>query len=391
MVLPQFHRLLVLCGALFFLISAAPGEVASAETDCGSSFLAVFTPTTEGNTYWPEVHRAMAAAADDLGIGIRFFEFPVDDRFAKSLEGVRLLQEDPTPAAAIFSVAFGQAQPLAVAAHQRGIPFLIQGPLFPGDREALGGGPGQDISSWIGTFQEDEEAKGFFLGQALIEAAEARGRYDRDGFIQVVGVGGDTSWFGSRLREEGLRRAVEDHPRARLLQTVPTRWTPEEGRLMTVRLLQRYPQVSVIWAASDQLALGVLQGIRSMEGVPGETHFTGGLDLSRVGLQAVLSGEFTATVASSSYSYAEMVVYLYDYLQGIEFFRDTGREFSPRPYGATRDNAEQILALQDVYRDVDYRLFSKHYNPEMTRYDFALSRIPDLVGEDAEATKEKHQ
>ncbi|POR01012.1 hypothetical protein AU468_09100 [Alkalispirochaeta sphaeroplastigenens] len=383
MILEQIPRLLRLCLVPFFLVAPLPvrGSTPGPSSPPGPEalFLVVFTPTTEGNTYWPEVHRAMAAAAEDLGVGIRFFEFPVDDRFAKFREGAALLRQDPAPAGAIFSVAFGQARPLAEVARERGIPFLIQGPLFPEEENALGGAPRKVFSNWTGTFREDEEEKGFLLAQTLIDAAAARGRHDGEGFIQVVGIGGDTSWFGSRLREAGLRRAVEADPRAQLLQTVPTRWTPEEGEAMAVRLLQRYPQVSVIWAASDQLALGAVQGIRSQGGSPGETHFTGGLDLSMTGLRAVRAGTLTATVASSVYSYAELVVYLYDYLQGIDFADEIGTDFSPRPYRVTGDNAAQVLELLKMYREVDYRRFSKHHNPGMGRYDFSLSRLPELL------------
>lgn len=138
-------RLLILVPLMLTGI-VVPFQLASQEPSAGAETVrgarvAVFTPTTEGNTYWPEVQRMMRAAAADLAIDIAFFEFDVSDRFAKSDAGVRILRTPPAPDAAIFSVAYGQAEALMNAAEELEIPFLLHGPLFPEELEALGGGP----------------------------------------------------------------------------------------------------------------------------------------------------------------------------------------------------------------------------------------------------------
>lgn len=323
--------------------------------------VAVFTPTTEGNTYWPEVHRVMAAAAADLELEVTFHEFDVRDRFSKAEEGVRILREDPPPDGAIFSVAFGQALPLVEEAEALDIPFFIEGPLFPSERAELGEDPRKRYRNWIGYFHEDEMEKGYLLGRELLRAAIEKGQFASDGTVHVVGLGGDPAWYGSELRERGLRKAVTEEPRARLMQTVRTHWTEREGREMTERLLQRYPEVSVVWAASDQLALGAAEALEALGRVPGSTAFTGGLDLSMIGLEAVRDGILAATVAGTPRMYAEVLVYLFDYLNGLDFIDSPGTEITSTLLVADHDSAETLIEERASYEQIDYRTLSRYH------------------------------
>lgn len=321
--------------------------------------IAIFTPTTEGNTYWPEVHRVMNCAAAELDVELMIHEFSIGDRFSKAEEGSRILRSDPDLDAAVFSVAFGQAQPLVETAEELGIPFFLHGPLFPQELEAIGTTPRAEYDYWIGYFAEDEEQKGYLLARELIAEAQARGSMGADDPVSVVGIGGDPSWYGSGLRLQGLRDAVADTPMAQLLQTVPTRWTPEEGEDITARLLRRYGNVPVVWAASDQLALGASAGLQASDMEPGRQAFTGGLDLSLVGLEAVRDGILTATVASPPLIWAQVLVYLYDYLHGFDFADIHGTEILFPPEIAIQSTVHELIEQRADCPGLDVRNYSR--------------------------------
>lgn len=250
----------------------------------------------------------------------------------------------------------------------------MNGPLFPGELEELGDAPRRRYSNWIGYFHENEVQKGRLLAEELIAEALEHDRVAGDGTVQVVGIGGDAGWFGSQLREEGLRQAVAAHPAARLQQTVPTLWISGEGRAMTQRLLQRYPEVTVVWAASDQLALGAAEALREFGREPGETAFVGGLDLSRVGLEAVKGETLTATVGAPALVWTEVLVYLYDYLRGVDFVDQVGTEILFEPHLADRASASLFAELPELYDRIEYRAFSMYHNPNLEQYDFSLER-----------------
>ena len=323
----------------------------SPRRDAESLRISIFTPTTEGNTSWPEVHRIMRQAAAELNLELAFHEFDVGDRFAKADEGVEILQVSPVSDAAIFSVAYGQAEALMDAAEELGIPFFLHGPLFPEEVAQLGGGPRQSYEHWIGYFHEDEELKGYLLARELITAARLALRSNNRSLstdtIRLVGVGGDTTWYGNVLREAGLRRAVAESRDARLLQVVPTRWTQEEGRQIASRLLYRYTDVAAIWAASDQLALGAAEALEVADLHPGVDAFTGGLDFSRIGLEAVTAGRLSATVAAPISMWADVLRYLSEYLHGNDFADETGARIIFEPQVATPDTVGADIPAGD--------------------------------------------
>jgi|GEM_PF-1238530 len=335
----------------------------------------VFTPTTQDNTYWPQVYEIMEAAADDLGVELLFHGFDVRDRYAKADLGTKILQSVGRIDGAIFSVAFGQTLPLLQATESLRIPVIVQGPLFESELPALGYRPRRTFASWVGLFSQDEHEKGRELGRVLIDAALRTGLTSTAGTVPVAGVGGDPSWFGSQVREAGLVAAVQAHPEAVLFQVVPTLWAESDGYEMGRALLARYPDTTVIWAASDQLAIGAARGAREAGLVVGEDLVIGGLDLSRAGLEHVRDGRLTATTASLLFGYARVLVYLTDYVRGVDFADETGTEFVLPVWTATAENAGEFLQLYRAHDEIDYRLLSRALNPELESYDFSPARL----------------
>ena len=345
--------------------------------------IAVFTPTTEGNTYWPQIHAILDAAAEDLGVELFIDSFDVRDRYAKQDRGAEILRSTRGLDGAILSVAVGQTEPLLTVAERLGIPVMIQGPLFESELPNLGLEPRRRFSSWIGVFSEDEYAKGLELGRVLVEQALEGGMTKDDGSIAVVGIGGDPSWFGSALRAEGLLAAVRQRPQADLLQVAPTKWTESEGYDMAKRLLRRYPEATVFWAASDQLAIGASRALRSSGRVIGEDVVVGGLDLSAAGLEHVRDGHMTASCASLLTEYARVLVYLTDYLRGMDFADLEGSAITFPVFTATAGNANRYIALYRAHRRIDYRALSRTLNPRRDSYDFSPTQLRAVMVDSA--------
>ena len=335
-----------------------------------------FTPTSKNNTYWPQVYEVVNKVADDLDMQIEIYEFNVGDRFAKHVEGTKILQRQPTPDGAVFSVAFGNSKPLLDVAEALHIPVFIQGPLFPKELPLLGNKPRSLYSQWIGYFYQDEFQKGYLLAQTLLRKAHARHlQSGKNDLLYVAGIGGDRTWFGSKLRQEGLLKAILEDPDAEMLQVIPTKWTEDEATQKTLMLLRRYEKIDVIWAASDQLGIGVAHAVAKKHADEETKALTGGLDLSINGLNHVKDGVLTATVASSMLQYAEIFIYLYDYLHGIDFADERTTELSAPLHVATKENAEQYLQLVRQLSTIDFRPYSKHLNPELKKYDFSVERL----------------
>lgn len=334
--------------------------------------IAFFAPNSEGNTYWPQVFRIMEACAQSLGFVFQPYSFGVENRFARLHDALQVLGKAPRPDAVIASVVIGQSKALLEAAQTLGIPVFILGPLFPAELPTIGGAPRRTYKNWPALFSWAEEQKGYELGKVLLQAAHQQSAYADDGRVHVVGLGGDQSWFGSGLRQAGLKRAVAQDPKAVLKQVVPTFWSQEEGRQLATRLLHRFPQASVVWAASDQLGAGAAQALVQAGRVPGKTGFTGGLDLSDLGLELVMREQFVATAASTLLSFAQVAILVYDYLHGLDFADELGSEIVFPTLVATRDNARQHTELGKCVPSLDFKSFSKVHNTRMARYDFSF-------------------
>jgi ABC-type sugar transport system substrate-binding protein len=369
------HHLSTVASFVVLLCAASAVVVAQPETR-----IIIFTPTTANNTYWPQVYAILDAAAEDLGVEIISHEFDAGDRFAMHLEGVEILRNTPDIDGAIFSVAFGQAEPLLRMTESLGIPAIIQGPLFESELERVGHRPREVFASWVGYFYQDELEKGYELGRVLISQALEAGLLGGREPGLVAGIGGEPTWFGSELRASGLEQAVAEESRAILTQVVPTRWAPSEGRRVAAALLGRYPGISIIWAASDQLALGAVEAAERAGRVPGEDLLIGGLDLSEAGLRAVDEGVLAATVASSLLSYAEILIYLYDYIHGADFAPEVGTEIHFGIHVATEETAEVHLSLYESVEAIDFRHFSRALNPERRGYDFSVDAYLRALG-----------
>lgn len=338
-----------------------------------------FSPNSEGNTYWPQVFRIMEQVAADLGFEFVPYSLGVADRFARQESVLRILNTEPRPDAVIASVVIGHSRHILDAAEALRIPVFILGPLFPSELPGIGGAPRKKYESWVALLNWAEEQKGYALGKALLAAAQNARAFARDGRIHVVGVGGDPSWFGSGLREAGLERAVAEHPRAVLKQVVPTQWTRSEGRQLTLKLLRRFPEASVVWAASDQLGAGAVDALTQTGRVPGAAAFTGGLDLSDVGLGLVQEGKFVATTASTLLSYAQAAVLLYDYLHGLDFAEQFGSVLEFPPEVATRQNVDRHLRLSRCIHTIDFKKFSKVHDRHRKRHDFSLDAFAEAA------------
>lgn len=371
-------------GILGLLVGFAPLFAASPEVDTPLRFsrprIVFLSPNSEGNTYWPQVFKILDKVASDLDFEFVPYSFGVDDRFTRAQEAIRVLNTNPRPQAVIASVVIGHSKPLLEAAESLHIPVFVLGPLFPAELPNLGGMPRKKYTSWIAEFDWAEEEKGYALGKELLIQATKQKAFASDGTIQVVALGGDPSWFGSGLRQAGLARAMEEHPKAVLKQIVPTHWSQTEARRLATKLTKRFPEATVFWAASDQLGAGVVQAFSDMGRQPGVSVFTGGLDLSDLGLDLVKNRKFVATTASTMLSYAAVAILVYDFIQGRDFADQLGTKITFPTYVAAPANVDQHLLLSRCFRSIDFKTFSMIRNKRLQLYDFSLEAYYSRLG-----------
>lgn len=252
----------------------------------------------------------------------------------------------------------------------RGIKVLLlnEGLMVP-DQQVLGK-PGERYKGWLGELVPDDRKAGHILAQTLIEAARASGM-GRGGKIILGGIGGRFT-SSSLLRINGLRQAVTEANDVTLCEVVPANWEQERARVESARLLATHPGLTILWAASDQMALGAVEAIVAAGKAPGRDILVGGVDWAPFAFEKVRQRTFAATVGGHFLDGAWAIVLLYDLHHRPSLAPAAEKS---QLAAVTRDNVDTYERLVNSRIEIDFRRFSKVVNPGLTKYSFSIDAV----------------
>jgi DNA-binding LacI/PurR family transcriptional regulator len=122
------------------------------------------------------------------------------------------------------------------------------------------------------TISLDNYSGGYMLTRHLLE----------QGYGRIAHVSGPMCWWESTERKRGWSEALRDAGLpAPESACVEGDWSPAGGLSSYRALVNRYPDMDAVFAANDQMALGVLHGVwRDGRSVPGSLGVAGYDDLS---------------------------------------------------------------------------------------------------------------
>lgn len=352
--------------ALYILSGFAPALA-------GEKPLVVFAnPGGKGDAFFQLMTDFMQVAADDLG-----FELDVyygDRNHVLIDENVEaIFKRRPLPDYIIGMNARGSGERLLQLAEFAGVKTVFVNQSFLGEARDRMGYPGERFKLWLFEFLPNDVHSGYLLAKTLIDEALERGLTDSDGMVNVLAISGHETSAASILREEGLKQAVAENAKVRLRQVVHAGWKRDRAREQAKGLLERYPETTVIWSASDKMALGACEGVRESGRKPGTHILTGGVDWANLALNMVENGDFTVTVGGHFMDGAWALVMLYDLIHGSELPRPEKSTFS----SITRDNIGSYRSNFNTgnWHKIDFTRFSKHANPKLERYEFGLDAV----------------
>ncbi len=311
----------------------------------------------------------MRRAAADLDVELEVVDCHRDH--AELRRNARAVVERATPPEYLLLVnEQGLAVEILPAASARGTKVLLlnEGLMVP-DRQALGS-PGERHTGWLGELVPDDRRAGHVLAQTLIDAARPAHR-NGNGKVVAAALGGSFT-SSSLLRINGLRQAAAENPDVALREVVAANWQQERARSETARLLAEHPDLSVVWAASDQMALGAVEAIAAAGKVAGRDVLVGGVDWAPFAFGKVREGVFTATVGGHFLDGAWAIVLLYDHHH--KPVRGAIAEKSQLAV-VTRANVDAYERLFTRRQQVDFRQFSKVFNPAQPSYRFTVDAI----------------
>ncbi|GAH89177.1 unnamed protein product, partial [marine sediment metagenome] len=138
----------------------------------------------------------------------------------------------------------------------------------------------------IGTFVAIDNVKASALdGEAAVELLDGKGK--------VAILEGITAQSTGRERLEGFRSVVDEYPDIEVVASLPGNWDKAEGLAVAEDILVSHPDVDLIYACNDMMALGAVEAIRAA-GKTGEIYVLG-FDGVREALEAIKEGTMHGT------------------------------------------------------------------------------------------------
>lgn len=338
--------------------------------------LAFINPGHPHEDFWVTAGQVMQAAA-------RALELPLEQHFAgrdpeRALALARALAQRPAsqrPDYVILVNEKGLLVPAAKLLGEAGIASLAAfSGLLPQERETWA--PRRGLPLLLGTLEPRAEDAGYQTARALISEGLRRRMQGPDGRLHLLAIAGDRSTPVSIQRTLGMRRALAEFPQVQLDQVVFADWKRDEAGELMARQLARGATPQLVWAGSDQMALGAMAVARRSGHHPGQDLLFSAINTSDEALRARQNGDLTALSGGHFLLGALAVVMLYDHHRGRDF-NDLGLELE-LPMFTALDVAQARALLRHGRRrleQMDYRSLSRHLRPGLKDYRLDLQTL----------------
>ena len=176
--------------------------------------------------------------------------------------------------------------PAVMRAKAAGIPvFLVDRSVDPVVAEA-----GRDYVAFLGSDFVDQGRR---VAEWVMENHEGEGR--------IIELEGTTGSSPANDRKRGFDEAIAADDRFTILESRSGDFARDEGRRVMETLLQAHPDVNIVYAHNDEMAIGAIQALEAAGKVPGQDVLVVSIDGTRDALQAIIDGKMGVTVESSPF------------------------------------------------------------------------------------------
>jgi ribose transport system substrate-binding protein len=155
-----------------------------------------------------------------------------------------------------------------------------------------------DYPHWIAHITFDSVGAGYFNATELIKSFKTPGKGK---IIALQGLLSNTPAIG---RFQGLQKAVAEHPGVELVQWEAADWDRTKGYNATKEMLVAHPDISGVWAANDEMALGAIQALKEA-GLAGKVLVSGNDGIPEI-FAAIKQGLACSTVMQDAKYQAEL-------------------------------------------------------------------------------------
>ena len=324
-------------------------------------------PGNADETFWVSYSRFMQGAAQNLGMSLRV-EYSGRDR-QRVLHQARQALQGPQRADYLVLVNEQYVAPQILRMAQgSGVKLVIVNKALTADQKQLL--DARADSGWVASLVADDEQAGYLM---LTDLLRQHGPVAPGQSLDLLAFSGAKNTPAARLREQGLYRALAEHPEVRLRQVVYGAWSRQRAVEQATQLFKRYPQAALVWSANDEMALGAMRALHDSGRVPGQAVLFSAVNSSPDILQARLQGRLTTLVAGHFTLGGWAMVLIHDDAKGVAIDAHGGRDRQQALFQLIdTDQAKRLLAPT---LPVDFRALSAVGKPASYRYPFSLQLL----------------
>nr|WP_315446988.1 ABC transporter substrate-binding protein [uncultured Pseudomonas sp.] len=347
----------------FLLFGAVFSTCARAES------VLFLNPGSTQEAFWLSYSQFMQAAARDLGIDLQILYSQRQPEL--TLAQARLaLQGSNRPDYLIFANEQYVAPQILRLAQNSGVKlFIVNAALTPNQQALVG-----ERTDRIGSLVPNDEEGGYLMMKELIRLHPPVAANEP---IEVLAFSGLKITPSAQLREHGMQRALAEHPQVRLRQLVYSGWTQQRAYEQAKQLFARYPKVSLVWSANDEMAFGAMRAFSEAGKVPGQDALFSAVNTSPAALQAMVDGRLSALLGGHFTLGGWALVEVHDDQQGVDLNQFGGRDRQlPLLQLIDKRQARQMLAMgESPDYGVSFRKLSAKGRPASYRYPFTLQTL----------------
>jgi len=177
--------------------------------------------------------------------------------------------------------------PAVKKAKAAGIPtFLVDRSVDPNAAKA-----GEDYVAFLGSDFIDQ-------GKRVAEWTIENFKGDKGVIVELEGTTGSSP---ANDRKKGFDDRILQDERFEIVASQTGDFARDLGRQVMETLLQAHPDVNIVYAHNDEMAIGAIQALELAGRKPGEDVLVVSIDGTRDALQAIIDGKMGVTVESSPF------------------------------------------------------------------------------------------
>ena len=322
----------------------------------------------DNTPFWKLFEDVMKDACEDLGCEVEV-TYAGGDRFKMVEQAKKLGERARKPDMVFFQSYKKNGASIIKTLDANGINgFLVNAGLTPEQAQEMAK-PREKYPRWIGQMMPDDMNAGASIAEALYKAAKEK-NYLENGKVRMIGIEGNITDGASVERVKGLRSVVGQYDDIELLQIVQGKWEEELSHRLTLSLMRRYPEVHVIWAAGDMIAMGIVGAAKEID----KNILTVGVDWAPRVLEEIKNGNIVGSAGGHFMEGAWSAIVAYDYLMGIDFATSDSVELKSNMAFLNKNNLSNYTEKfgSGEFGAVDFKQFSKYHNKELKSYSFDI-------------------